>query len=71
MGRQDLRHDVARQIYVGKAEQQQHALARTLHQLRLGCEREGAGSLGAHQRARDVEAVLRQQLMADALAQIE
>ena len=61
--RQELRHRIARAIDVGEAEHQQHARRRTLYEFCLRLQRERAGALAADQRARNVETVLRQQLV--------
>ena len=50
-------------IDVGIGDDQQDALRRALDQAACGFEHGGAGAFGADQRARDVEAVFRQQVV--------
>ena len=61
--RKDARHDVARLEYVGIAEHQNCACTGARDQNGVRLQRDGAGALGADQRARNVEAVLRQELV--------
>ncbi len=60
---EDFRNGVAGLIDVGEAQHQDHPRLRTGHQPRLGFQRDDAGAFAADQRARDVEAVFRQQLI--------
>ena len=59
----DPGHLVSGQADVLERDHDEHALEEARRQQELGLEHGGAGALGAGQRAREVEAVLRQQLV--------
>ena len=56
-------HRVGGLVDVVEADDRQHALLRAVDQVERGPQDRDAGDFGADQRARDVEAVLRQQLV--------
>ena len=60
---ENRRHVIGRGKRVRIAEPDQRAMLRALDQAQLRLEHDRAGAFGAHQRARDVEAVLGQQLV--------
>ena len=60
---QDERHIVGGDEGIGKAEADEDAARRAVHQAQRCFEHGDAGAFAADQRARDVEAILRKQLV--------
>ncbi len=60
---QHARHHIRGEKWIGKRQRRQHAERRTSGQVQRCRDNRGAGAFRTHQRARQVEAVLRQQLI--------
>ena len=60
---ENIRHRVGGGENIGEADYGKHTLRRTVDQIELGLQNIDAGGLGADQRAGDVEAFFRQQLV--------
>ena len=59
----DFRHMVGALINIGIGDHQQHAFGRTFDQAARRFENSDAGAFGANERARNVEAILRQKIV--------